>query len=134
MIGATNRPQEIDEAARRRLLKRLYIPLPESEARATIIKNLLANQLHCLTDEDINWVCSKTDGYSGSDMDGLCREAAIGPIRSITDILNISTSDVRAISRKDFEEALSQVRASVSDQDLILYLDWNKKFGSLNVR
>ena len=67
-------------------------------------------------------------------MDGLCREAAIGPIRSISDILNICTSDVRPISREDFEEALSQVRASVSDQDLDLYLDWNQKFGSLNVK
>lgn len=107
--------------------------MPESEARATIIKNLLSNQSHSLTEEDINWICSCTDGYSGSDMDGLCREAAIGPIRSISDILNISTSDVRPISRQDFEEALSQVRASVSNQDLELYLDWNKKFGSLNV-
>lgn len=33
MIGATNRPQEIDEAARRRYRKKLYIPLPEGEAR-----------------------------------------------------------------------------------------------------
>lgn len=134
VIGATNRPQEIDEAARRRLLKRLYIPLPETDARATIIKNLLSNQSHNLTEEDIQWICSRTDGYSGSDMDGLCREAAIGPIRSIKDILNISSSDVRPISRTDFEEALSQVRASVSDQDLALYLDWNQKFGSLNIR
>lgn len=134
VIGATNRPQEIDEAARRRLLKRLYIPLPESQARATIVRNLLSNQSHCLSEEDIQWICSQTDGYSGSDMDGLCREAAIGPIRSITDILNISTSDVRPISRIDFEKALSQVRASVSNQDLALYLDWNQKYGSLNVK
>lgn len=112
----------------------MYIPLPESEARGTIIKNLLSNQSHCLTEEDIQWICSKTEGYSGSDMDGLCREAAIGPIRSISDILNISNSDVRPISRKDFEEALTQVRASVSNQDLDFYLDWNQKFGSLNVK
>lgn len=65
-------------------------------------------------------------------MDGLCREAAIGPIRSILDILNISSNDVRPISRQDFEEALTQVRASVSNQDLELYLDWNQKFGSVS--
>jgi fidgetin-like protein 1 len=106
--------------------------LPESEARAIIIRNLLSNQSHSLTEEDIQLVCQKTDGYSGSDMDGLCREAAIGPIRSISDILNISTSDVRPISRQDFEEALTQVRASVSNQDLELYLDWNQKFGSVS--
>lgn len=134
VIGATNRPQEIDEAARRRLVKRLYIPLPDPAARATIIRTLMNTQSHSLDDTDIDWICARTDGYSGSDMDGLCREAAIGPIRSISDILNISTSDVRPIQRKDFEEALTQVRASVSNQDLDGYLEWNRQFGSLSVK
>ncbi len=39
--GATNRPQDIDEAARRRLVKRLYIPLPDAPARLAILRNLL---------------------------------------------------------------------------------------------
>ena len=37
VVGATNRPQEIDEAARRRLVKRLYIPLPDGGAREQVI-------------------------------------------------------------------------------------------------
>jgi len=134
VIGATNRPQEIDEAARRRLLKRLYIPLPDSEARGTIVRTLLSTMSHSLTDEDIAWICERTDGYSGSDMDGLCREAAIGPIRAISDILNISTSDVRPIRQSDFEDAIMQVRASVSAQDLDGYMEWNKQYGSLSIK
>lgn len=78
IIGATNRPQEIDEAARRRLVKRLYIPLPDQMARRWIFQNLLRNQRHSLTDEDIDVLCIKTEGYSGSDVDALCREAALG--------------------------------------------------------
>lgn len=81
MIGATNRPQEIDEAARRRLMKRFYIPLPNVDARLCIIKSLLSTQKHCLDNGDMNEIASLTKGYSGSDMDGLCREAALGPIR-----------------------------------------------------
>ena len=134
VIGATNRPQEIDEAARRRLLKRLYIPLPDAPARATIVRTLLGGMAHSLTDAEIAWVCERTDGYSGSDMDGLCREAAIGPIRAIADILNVSTSDVRPITRADFADALLQVRASVSAQDLEGYLEWNRQYGSLSVK
>lgn len=38
LIGATNRPQELDEAARRRLVKRLYIPLPDFEVRIQLLK------------------------------------------------------------------------------------------------
>lgn len=131
IIGATNRPQEIDEAARRRLVKRLYIPLPDSAARTTIIRNLLTSQSHQLTSSDMEWVCEKTAGYSGSDVDNLCREAALGPIRCIRDILNVTAADVRPINRADFEYALTQVRASVSQTDLSGYLDWNEKFGSL---
>ena len=56
------RPQEIDEAARRRFVKRLYIPLPEFEARCTIIWNLLKQQSYQLTEDQLNIICSKTDG------------------------------------------------------------------------
>jgi SpoVK/Ycf46/Vps4 family AAA+-type ATPase len=63
MAGATNRPQELDEAARRRLTKRLYIPLPSSEARAWIIRNLLEKDgLFKLTEEETNIVCKLTEG------------------------------------------------------------------------
>ncbi|KAJ1974091.1 putative 26S proteasome subunit yta6 [Dimargaris verticillata] len=131
VVGATNRPQEIDEAARRRFRKRLYIPLPEREGRKAIVKNLLRKQKNCLTDAEIEELCQLTDGYSGSDMDGLCREAAIGPIRSIGDICSISADDVRPMAFADFQVALTQIRASVSDRDLELYTAWNKEYGSL---
>jgi spastin len=41
LLGATNRPQDLDEAARRRLTKRIYVPLPEPIARKRLILNLL---------------------------------------------------------------------------------------------
>jgi len=53
IVGATNRPQELDEAARRRLVKRLYVPLPELEARKQIINNLLMSVNHDLNEEAI---------------------------------------------------------------------------------
>ena len=43
VVGATNRPADLDEAARRRLVKRLYIPLPDPEARADLVARLMAN-------------------------------------------------------------------------------------------
>ena len=45
IVGATNRPQDLDEAARRRLVKRLYVPLPEFEARKQIIVRLMSSQV-----------------------------------------------------------------------------------------
>ena len=66
-----------------RLVKRLYIPLPEGEARRRIINNLLAKERNSLTPTDVDEVVDKTEGYSGADMANLCKEAAMGPIRSL---------------------------------------------------
>ncbi|KAI8902016.1 P-loop containing nucleoside triphosphate hydrolase protein [Globomyces pollinis-pini] len=131
MIGATNRPHEIDEAARRRFRKKLYIPLPEDNARQSMLEGLLSKQVHSVTKEELSDVVMRTKGYSGSDMDGLIREAALGPIRDIRDITSIDANDVRPITHGDFLNALSQVRASVSDKDLDLYLKFDGEYGSM---
>ncbi|XP_050685778.1 fidgetin-like protein 1 isoform X2 [Eriocheir sinensis] len=131
VVGATNRPQELDEAARRRLVKKLYIPLPDEQARQQIIEKLMVKQSHTLELGDIQRVCRMTEGYSGADMANLCREAALGPIRSISfdDIHHISVEQVRPITVDDFVKALSCIKASVSDKDLHMYEEWNNKFG-----
>ncbi len=131
VVGATNRPQEIDEAARRRLAKRLYIPLPEAEARRQIVTNLMSREKSQLGADEMEKVVQGTEGFSGADMTQLCREAALGPIRSIclSDIATISAEQVRPILNSDFQEALKTVRPSVSSKDLELYEEWNKTFG-----
>ncbi|XP_040602586.1 fidgetin-like protein 1 isoform X2 [Mesocricetus auratus] len=131
VVGATNRPQEIDEAARRRLVKRLYIPLPEASARKQIVVNLMSKEPSCLSDEEIELVVQQSDGFSGADMTQLCREASLGPIRSLhtADIATISPDQVRPIAYIDFENAFRTVRPSVSPKDLELYENWNETFG-----
>ncbi|GFR70555.1 fidgetin-like protein 1 [Elysia marginata] len=66
VIGATNRPQEIDEAARRRFVKRLLIPLPEAIARRQIVLNLMSQQNSDLNAADVQLICDKTDGKSST--------------------------------------------------------------------
>lgn len=56
------RPQELDEAARRRFVKRLYIPLPDPEARKIIIQNLMGNQRVELNTEQLQSIVEKTNG------------------------------------------------------------------------
>ncbi|KAI3520679.1 hypothetical protein L1887_10129 [Cichorium endivia] len=137
LIGATNRPQDLDEAARRRLTKRFYIPLPSSEARAWIIKNLLDKEgLFKLSTEDIDSICKLTEGYSGSDMKNLVKDASMGPIREAlkqgTEITKLKKEDMRPVTLQDFEDALKEVRPSVSPNELGQYEVWNNQFGSLS--
>ena len=65
-------------------------------------------------------------------MDGLVREAAIGPLRDIKDIQSITIDQVRPICKQDFLNAMKQVRASVSEKDLHLYVQFENEFGSLS--
>ncbi|OVA09515.1 AAA+ ATPase domain [Macleaya cordata] len=138
LIGATNRPQELDEAARRRLTKRLYIPLPSADARAWIIRNLLEKDgLFNLSKEDITVICNLTEGYSGSDMKNLVKDASMGPLREAmrqgTEITKLQKEDMRAVTLQDFESSLQEVRPSVSLSELGTYEVWNNQFGSLSL-
>lgn len=82
MVGATNRPDELDEAARRRFVKRLYIPLPDAEARLALVTLLLRKNSHALAQGEIQAVVDRTVGFSGADIKALCTEAAMGPVRA----------------------------------------------------
>eukprot|EP00698_Gefionella_okellyi_P011874 TRINITY_DN3159_c0_g1_i2.p1 TRINITY_DN3159_c0_g1~~TRINITY_DN3159_c0_g1_i2.p1 ORF type:complete len:405 (+),score=92.34 TRINITY_DN3159_c0_g1_i2:470-1684(+) len=135
IVGATNRPQELDEAVRRRLVKRLYIPLPTQAARRVIVERLVANQrvAHSLTAQHIDEVARRTEGYSGADMHSVCREAAMGPIRNIHDIRTMAMDAVRPIGFEDFDDALRSVRPSVASKDLQQYIEWNETYGTFGV-
>lgn len=131
VIGATNRPSELDEAARRRLVKRLYIPLPDDDARCALVTRLLCGQRHEVTDRALKDLVQLTKGYSGADLYALCAEASLGPVRDLGDqIGSVSVDNVRPISYRDFVDACRAVRASVSDSDLTAYVEWNKTYGS----
>ena len=62
VLAATNLPWVIDEAARRRFVRRQYIPLPESETRKVQVKTLLSQQKHTLSDSDIDALVGLTEG------------------------------------------------------------------------
>ncbi|TBU02035.1 AAA ATPase [Hamiltosporidium magnivora] len=130
VIGATNRPQEIDEAARRRLVKRIYVPLPENEARKNLIRNLIKEFTNLITEDKLEEISKLTDGYSGSDLYNLCREAAMEPLREIEDILKVSNDSTRPIVFNDFLKASTQIRKSVNKSDLEEYIKWDSIFGS----
>lgn len=72
VLAATNFPWDIDEALRRRLEKRIYIPLPTDEGREALLK---INLREVKVDEsvDLSSIASKLDGYSGADITNVCR-------------------------------------------------------------
>lgn len=63
VLGATNIPWVLDAAIRRRFEKRIYIPLPEEQARLIMLKQNLGNTYHVLTESDFKILANKTEGY-----------------------------------------------------------------------
>ena len=133
VMGATNRPQDLDEAVLRRFVKRIYVPLPTTESRNSLLQTLLRNQNHNLGEKDISLLASQLEGYSGSDITALAREAAYGPIRELTpsQVLKVNPKSVRPIALNDFTDAQKKVRASVSMETTGIYTEWNARFGTI---
>ncbi|KAK6453905.1 member of the AAA ATPase family of protein [Scheffersomyces xylosifermentans] len=131
ILGATNLPWTIDEAARRRFVRRQYIPLPEGEARKAQIRKLLKYQNNTLSDEDYDELMGLTEGFSGSDITALAKDSAMGPLRSLGDkLLSTPTDEIRPINLDDFKSSLKYIRPSVSSEGLEEYENWALKFGS----
>jgi spastin len=130
LLAATNRPQELDQAALRRLVKRIYIPLPEPEARLALVEHLLSSCSHTLSRADLHSLSRMTDGYSSSDLTALAREASMGPIRNLGDrLVTTPQSYIRAVNLQDFKDALKVIRPSVSREYIAQLEDWNKAKG-----
>jgi len=75
ILGATNRPFDLDDAVIRRLPRRIYVDLPDAENRAKILRVILAQE-KVVDGFDFNELAHATEGYSGSDLKNLCIAAA----------------------------------------------------------
>ena len=113
VIGATNRPQDLDEGARRRFAKRLYLPLPNQSARESLLRTLVAENSHSLTDDEFKNMSRDTEGYSGADLKNLCNDLSYGPI-----------------SYEHFCCSLRITSPSVGQEDLQAYVDWSNAHGT----
>lgn len=81
VLGATNVPWELDSAIRRRFQKRIYISLPDANARAGIFRIKVGKTKHSLVEEDFIKLGELSEGYSGSDVSIVVNEALMMPVR-----------------------------------------------------
>ncbi|XP_053613350.1 spastin isoform X2 [Plodia interpunctella] len=137
VMAATNRPQELDEAALRRFPKRVYVSLPDIRTRTCLLKRVLARgaAAAALSEDELQRLAALTDGYSGSDLTALARDAALGPIRELDpeEVKCLDLSLVRSITFQDFMDSLKRIRPSVSPHSLLAYEKWSVQYGDLGL-
>ena len=121
VIGATNRPDIIDPAVLRpgRMDRIIYVPPPDEEARLQILK-IHTRNMPLAEDVDLREIAKKTEGYSGADLETVCREAAMNALRK--DI------NAKHVTKEDFEKALKKVGPSLTPEMIKWYEDLAKTF------
>lgn len=80
IMGATNRPQDVDPAILRRMPTTFHIGLPNTRQREDILRLILAGE-NLSNAINLKEIAEKTEGYSGSDLRELCRDAAMYRVR-----------------------------------------------------
>merc|ERR1711937_895228 len=132
-VGATNRPELLDDALLRpgRLDQLIYIPLPDKPARQGILESTLKKS-PVASNVSLAFMADVTDGFSGADLAELCQRAKKAAIRDdiAADELKTDDMDVDAageICRKHFEEAMGGARRSVDQTGLTRYHEFRKK-------
>jgi len=135
VLGATNRPWDIDNAMLSRFEKRVHVPLPDLKARAGIFKIHTEGVNATLTNEDYVELAVRSEGYSGRDIANVCREVIMLPIRELdmSGLLEDSSKEVnvRDINLKDFKKTLKKVKPMTHPALLKQYNDWAEEFGEV---
>eukprot|EP00106_Octopus_bimaculoides_P020225 XP_014787667.1 PREDICTED: protein SUPPRESSOR OF K(+) TRANSPORT GROWTH DEFECT 1-like isoform X2 [Octopus bimaculoides] len=158
LLCATNCPWELDVAFLRRFQKRIYIPLPDKDARLQLFKIHTKNTCLDFSDEDWDSLAEKTHLYSGSDIANLTLGALFQPIRKMqsakywkildgkylpcesfhpqairTELKDLPAASVipHQVTLEDFIKSMQTHSKTVSENDLKQFKDFTQRFGEL---
>ncbi|MFO0515344.1 MAG: hypothetical protein ACK5YA_00670, partial [bacterium] len=157
VLGATNIPWDLDPAVRRRFQKKIYICLPEHEARYKMLELNIGKTPHTLNEKDLDEIAELTEGYSGSDIATLTQEAIYEPLRkcqlatyfkkfngkyyisnekevgaikmTLVEIPQPELLCPPEVTKDDFVKAYSKIRPTVSKKDLEKQENFTEEFG-----
>ncbi|XP_017599195.1 PREDICTED: katanin p60 ATPase-containing subunit A-like 2 isoform X8 [Corvus brachyrhynchos] len=135
--------RELDSAMLRRLEKRILVDLPSEEARRVMIQHWLpplsnSGGVKLRTDLDYSLLSQETNGYSGSDIKLVCKEAAMRPVRKIFDALenhqpgnsNLPMIQLDTITTADFLDVITHTKPSAKNLSQ-KYTAWQREFESV---
>ena len=120
VIAATNRPDILDQAILRpgRFDRQVFVPSPDQEARLEIFNIHTKNMP--LKGVDLKKLARETPGYSGADIENICREAGLNALRK--------SFAAKEVTKNDFEEAMKKVKPSITPDLLKFYERMTERF------
>ena len=126
IIAATNRPDIVDTALLRpgRFDRFVLIPPPTQKSRLKILE-IFTKEMPIADDVDLKALAKSLEGFSGADIESLCREAAMLALRE-----DMNTSIVKL---KHFKGAMQKVHASITPEMMKFYEKAAEKFKRTNI-
>lgn len=127
VIGATNRPNSIDEALRRpgRFDREIEIGIPDRDGRLEILE-IHTRGMPLADDVDLKWLADKTHGYAGADLSALTKEAAMAALRRVLPDVDLEAEEIPrdvlnsiSVTKDDFKNALKEMQPSTMREVLI---------------
>ena len=127
VIGATNRPNSIDEALRRpgRFDREIEIGIPDRDGRLEILE-IHTRGMPLAEDVDLKWLADKTHGYAGADLSALTKEAAMAALRRVLPDVDLEAEEIPKdvlnsilVTKDDFKNALKDMQPSTMREVLI---------------
>ena len=136
VLATSNKPWDLDEAMRRRLERRIYVPLPDEASRGEMLKIYLKG-VKLADDVSVASIAGKMAGYSGADLQLACRDASMMPMRRMVEgkspmeIVELQQQGALEgeVSMDDFVSALSRTSPSTSAAEQAQYERWDEEYG-----
>jgi katanin p60 ATPase-containing subunit A1 len=142
VLAASNLPWDLDFAMLRRLEKRVFVHLPNAQARRAMFCRFLPSvfddhPLGIRTELDYNHLAELTTGFSGSDIQVLCKETAMRAVRGVLALLDQDTSTgplltqnvkIEPIVTADVLDVLRYTKPLQTQKSLAKYEEWTKLF------
>ena len=127
VLAATNRPWMLDAAVRQRFQYRVYVPLPDFEARKKIFE-LNTRDMDLADDVDFDKLAELTEGYSGREIATICMEAELMPWWEIP-VEKWSDPEIkpRKVTMQDFIEAINKIKPQVTEEEIRMYEKFSKQ-------
>lgn len=132
VIGATNKPWDLDWAFIRRFQKRILVPLPDHHTRLMMLK-LYTGNLQITHDVDLHELARLSEGFSGSDIRDVCQSAQLSLIGEFFESGKAADKEAkpRFLTMSDFRQILEERKPSVSLDMLSMYNRWFEAFKAL---
>jgi len=132
VIGATNKPWDLDWPFIRRFQKRILVPLPDFHSRLNMFTQY-TNSLHLASDVDLAELARISEGFSGSDIRDVCQSVHLKVVGDFFESGQASNKKAqpRLLSMDDFKHILEERKPSVSPKMLEMYNQWFEAFKAL---